>query len=703
MKKIVTEILFDQYGIHAKPGMKIKCPFCGHESFSVKSDNTVGKCFHPTCEKYIRADLEEGEGFKSSNKCATMQPVTGCTLEEYADLKNLPVQFLNKLGLEQIFYLGSPAVRIPYFNENRDIIATRYRININRTEEIDDRFRWKTRTKPALYGIWRIQEAIKKGYVVIVEGESDTQTLWFYDIPAVGVPGANSWQESWSDYFQNISLIYIFIEKDSGGEAVLKWISKSSIKDRVRLLRFDDCKDPSELHISDPENFNKRLTNAFENAVSFRDEEKEKQVKEKELAWEGCSVLALEKNILDKFVEKLKEIGVVGESRLAKLLYLALVSRFLDKPVSIAIKGPSSCGKSYMLEQVLRFFPTESYYMITAMSERALAYSEEPLAHRFLVICEAIGVQNDFISYLLRSLLSEGRLRYETVDKTKEGLKSRVIEREGPTGLIVTTTSISLHPENETRILSIPITDTKEQTRNIILSIADMQDFSIDLSEWCTLQEWLLRAKHNVIIPYARALAKHIPILHVRQRRDFTQLLNLIKAHAILHQASRDIDESGRIVADLDDYRFVRELLVEYLGEGIEATVSENVREVVKAVVELIEIHDLGITIKALSEKLNLDKSVISRRVKQAISHGYILNLEDRKYRPAKLTPGEALPEEMEILPEVELIRDCMVAEESKGIDTPPTPQYREENKHVLLCQDNNLENEYPWRAHLID
>jgi hypothetical protein len=337
------------------------------------------------------------------------------------------------------------------------------------------------------------------------------------------------------------------------------------------------------------------------------------------------------------------------------------------------------------------------------MSERALAYSEEPLAHRFLVICEAIGVQNDFISYLLRSLLSEGRLRYETVDKTKEGLKSRVIEREGPTGLIVTTTSISLHPENETRILSIPITDTKEQTRNIILSIADMQDFSIDLSEWCTLQEWLLRAKHNVIIPYARALAKHIPILHVRQRRDFTQLLNLIKAHAILHQASRDIDESGRIVADLDDYRFVRELLVEYLGEGIEATVSENVREVVKAVVELIEIHDLGITIKALSEKLNLDKSVISRRVKQAISHGYILNLEDRKYRPAKLTPGEALPEEMEILPEVELIRDCMVAEESKGIDTPPTPQYREENKHVLLCQDNNLENEYPWRAHLID
>ena len=80
------------------------------------------------------------------------------------------------------------------------------------------------------------------------------------------------------------------------------------------------------------------------------------------------------------------------------------------------------------------------------MSEHALAYSEEPLAHKVLVLYEAIALRNEFVAYLVRSLLSEGRVRYETVEKTKEGLRARLIEREGPTGLLVTTTAIRLHP-----------------------------------------------------------------------------------------------------------------------------------------------------------------------------------------------------------------------------------------------------------------
>ena len=96
------------------------------------------------------------------------------------------------------------------------------------------------------------------------------------------------------------------------------------------------------------------------------------------------------------------------------------------------------------------------------MSDRALAYSNEPLKHRHLVIYEAAGMASEFATYLIRSLLSEGRVRYETVEKTTEGLGPRLIEREGPTGLIVTTTSLRLHPENETRMLSLTITDTPD-------------------------------------------------------------------------------------------------------------------------------------------------------------------------------------------------------------------------------------------------
>ena len=78
-------------------------------------------------------------------------------------------------------------------------------------------------------------------------------------------------------------------------------------------------------------------------------------------------------------------LGVAGERAAVKLVYLAMVSRLLPRPVSLAVKGPSSAGKSYLVEQTLRLFPDEAYYALTAMSERALAYSEEPLTHRMLV------------------------------------------------------------------------------------------------------------------------------------------------------------------------------------------------------------------------------------------------------------------------------------------------------------------------------
>ena len=93
----------------------------------------------------------------------------------------------------------------------------------------------------------------------------------------------------------------------------------------------------------------------------------------------------------------------------------------------------------------------------------------EPLSHRHLVVYEAAGMEGEMATYLIRSLLSEGHVRYLTVEKTAEGLHERVIDLEGPTGLIVTTTRASLHPENETRMLSLTVTDTPEQTRSVFL------------------------------------------------------------------------------------------------------------------------------------------------------------------------------------------------------------------------------------------
>ena len=170
-----------------------------------------------------------------------------------------------------------------------------------------------------------------------------------------------------------------------------------------------------------------------------------------------CERIATQTKILDLLIAELNRNGFVGEDRATRLIYLALTSRLFNDPVSIAVKGPSAAGKSHTTQQVLMFFPPEAYSALTAMSEKALAYWKEPLKHRYLVVYEAAGVKGDLASYFIRSLLSEGCIRHKTLTQSRGGTwVPRELYVEGPTGLLTTTTEISLHPENETRLLSCP-------------------------------------------------------------------------------------------------------------------------------------------------------------------------------------------------------------------------------------------------------
>ena len=210
---------------------------------------------------------------------------------------------------------------------------------------------------------------------------------------------------------------------------------------------------------------------------------------------------------------------------------------------------------------MLDFFPEDAYYSLTAMSDRALAYSDEPLEHRFIVIYEAAGLESDFATYLLRSLLSEGCVRYETVEKTSEGLKPRLIERKGPTGCLLTTTAANApsrkrDADAEPQRQRQPRTDADDLDR-----LAVETESAVDLAPWHALQTWLKGANHRVTIPFAKKLAALVPEIAVRLRRDFHHVLTLIKAHAVLHQASRATDDNGRIVATVGDYAAIYDLV----------------------------------------------------------------------------------------------------------------------------------------------
>ncbi|MBS3919087.1 MAG: hypothetical protein KG012_09370 [Deltaproteobacteria bacterium] len=591
----------------------------------------------------------------------------GCTLQQYATLKGLPISFLRELGLSDVKYIGKAAVRTPYFNAKQEEISVQYRI----APDGNNKFRWRKGSKPCLYGTNRDYKS--NGKVIIAEGPSDAQTLWNAGFSALGLPSADGWKEERdATLLDGITSIFVVIEPDQGGVAVQKWLATSRIRHRVRLLSFDGYKDPSALYLHDRENFKTNMQKAMAKAIPWTEVEARQNKEERDKAWAMCKSLAEDPDILSLFVEKIKGMGVAGQEKEVQILYLMLTSRHQKRPVSGVVKGQSAGGKSYIVEKVKKFFPASSYIELTGMSEHSLAYGEESLSNRFLIIFEIMGISNDIANYLLRSLLSEGRVLYETVEPDSTGkLRVRRIERQGPTGTIITTTQIQIHPENETRLLSINISDSQKQTKDIMVALSAEEE-EPDLSAWQALQTWIDFEEHKVVIPYAENLARLIPPVAVRLRRDFTQVLNLIRSHSILHQANRGRDSKGRIIAEVRDYAIVRELTSEIISEAIGSTVSSRIREVVAAVNTIITGTDLepgkpSATVQAIATSLKKDKSTVWRQVMAARKRDYLVNNEKVKGKPAQIVLGDPLPDDLVILPNPEMLNGCTVAVVSEG------------------------------------
>ncbi len=367
--------------------------------------------------------------------------------------------------------------------------------------------------------------------------------------------------------------------------------------------------------------------------------------------------LASHQHILDRFKVAIRGCGVVGEDATACIAYLVLTSRLLDKQASLAIKGNSASGKSYTLEQTLRFFPADAVITMTGMSEHALVFKPESYRHKTLVVYEATalreGQQDNQTAYFVRTLLSEGRIDYDvTVRGGEDGFTTKHIHKEGPTNLILTTTATSVHAENETRVLSVTTNDSQDQTRKVLAQLADETDHAAaDLEPWVALQVWLATQPNHVTIPYAKELAAQVPPVAVRLRRDFGTLLALVRAHALLHRQTREVDGEGRVVARVDDYETVRKLVDPVIAAGVGRTVPETVSATVAAVERLEEFAAFGATAQQVAASLELDKSAAWRRLRTAEELGYVVNVEDRRGQPGRWKVGEPLPKSSALLP----------------------------------------------------
>lgn len=151
-------------------------------------------------------------------------------------------------------------------------------------------------------------------------------------------------------------------------------------------------------------------------------------------------------------------------------------------------------------------------------------------------------------------------------------------------------------------------------------------------------------------------------------RRDFTAVLTLVQAHALLHEATRERDPGGGVIATIADYKAAHRLVAASIAEGSERAVPERVRETVNAVARLSPIGK-PVTINQLVSELGIDGSTARRRAMDAVRRGYLDDKGGGAGRPHRLTLGEPLPNDRGVLPDVdELQASCSRA---RTMDAP--------------------------------
>ena len=211
---------FVQKPEYKKERMTSLCPFHDDRKPSFSVDLKTGKFVCFACGKagnYVsfRAELDgcsnadaykrilREHGVDETKKEPARQ---NYTVDDYAKEKNLPADWLRMVcsledGKEKD---GTPYVKIPYFGEDGKPKVTRKRMGPHK-------FKWGFGSAGNMlpYGLWRKEGLEIAGSCILVEGESDAQTLWFLGYPALGMPGASTVNPEWAKCLKGIETRYI--------------------------------------------------------------------------------------------------------------------------------------------------------------------------------------------------------------------------------------------------------------------------------------------------------------------------------------------------------------------------------------------------------------------------------------------------------------------------------------------------------------
>jgi len=367
-----------------------------------------------------------------------------------------------------------------------------------------------------------------------------------------------------------------------------------------------------------------------DDAEATEEEEINPAIREEALA------LLHDPQLFKKRIDAINRAGVVNERANISLYFVTLDSRLLkdfgkpgQRALALKSSGHFGAGKSFALSSCLTIYPPKAYHLLTSGSEKSLYYLPDGLSHKCLIVAEGFqftGERGDNeISFIVRCLISEGQVVRIVVEKGEDGKQiTRRIVIPGPTSFITTTVMESLEAQLEDRLLSSHPSESSDQTKKIIESLAEQSESNnIQLSER-EIQNW--RALHamlepvSISIPFASKVIKHIITnmqnLPVSMRRGVGKVLNVVRSIACLYQFQRQRDVNGNIVAEMADYSMAWQIIQDAFKENLEH-ISKTTNQ------RLQYIQSVGhVSLKDLAARDGISRSALSAWMKRAEQDG---------------------------------------------------------------------------------
>lgn len=249
------------YWTQTAKGIFPKCRGCGADGRRIDDFLAAGGL--------SRADL----GLREKGAGNSEGAGRGLTLADYAAARFLPKEYLASVwGLSDGDFNGTPAVLMPYYDGSGAAVDLRIRRGMAKEGQ---RFAWDKRRfdkrSHTLYGLGVVKMPLDS--VVLVEGESDTQTLNYAGFAALGLSGATYHTPKGIERdLSQCKAVFIHLEKDSGGRAVYDLFRGSAILGKARFFSLSEYKDPSEAFCrlkGNIEDFRKVMENALGGAVPY--------------------------------------------------------------------------------------------------------------------------------------------------------------------------------------------------------------------------------------------------------------------------------------------------------------------------------------------------------------------------------------------------------------------------------------------------